>query len=304
MTMEINSALVKKLREATGLGMMDCKKALEETNGDFEAAIDYLRKQGLKSATKRADRAMKEGRIEALVNKDSSSAVIVELNTETDFVARTNEFIAYTKKFAEFFLSKGPDAGFGEDAASAGIDISGMTLGGLTAEIIAKTGENTQLGRWKRYKKAAGEYLDCYIHPGNKLGVILKVKVSDESKLSLPRFREFAQDIAMQIAAAAPLAVNQNQLDPKLINKERELMLGQLEQEEEKSGKKKPQEIREIIVDGRMGKFFQESCLLEQIFVKDQNKKVSQVITEVGKELNTTISVEAFTRYLLGEDYR
>ena len=302
--MEINSAMVKKLREATGLGMMDCKKALEETKGDFDAAIDYLRKQGLKSATKRADRAMKEGRIDALINKDGSTVVIVELNTETDFVARTNEFIAYTNKFAQFFLTKGPEAGFGDDAESAQIDINGMTLSGLTAEIIAKTGENTILGRWKRYRKESGEYLDSYIHPGNKLAVILKLKVADDSILTNSKFHDLAQDLAMQIAAAAPLAVNQEQLDPKLVAKEREVMLGQLEQEEANSGKKKPQEIREKIVDGRMSKFFQESCLLEQIFVKDQNKKVSQVIAEVGKELGTTISVVSFTRYLLGEDYR
>jgi elongation factor Ts len=302
--MAITSEMVKKLREITGLGLMDCKKALEESNGDFEKAEEYLRKQGLKTAGKRSGREMKEGRIEAAMKPDRSACVILELNTETDFVARTDEFITYTKNFTEFFLTQGPEAGSGDDDNFASIDYKGTPMHESIAGIIAKTGENTLLGRWQRYQKSGNEYLDYYIHPGNALGVMVKFDLGNASLKDNPKFQELSQDIAMQIVASAPIAISSADVNRTLVDKERAILMGQLEQEEEKSGKKKPQEIREKIIDGRIKKFFEESCLLEQTYIKDQNKKVGDVITEMGKQLGGNISVIKFARYQLGEVFK
>ncbi|RMF32825.1 MAG: elongation factor Ts [Chlorobiota bacterium] len=271
--------LVKQLREKTGAGMGDCKKALEESGGDMQAAIEYLRKKGAASAAKRADRVAKEGIVYATVTPDGTRAAIVEVNCETDFVARNEEFGAFARAVADAIIATGATEG----DALWNYSLGDKTLGNMRDEVLAKFNERIELRR-AEYLETSGT-LAAYNHAGNRLAVVLEINAP------LSPDHQTLRDIAMQVAAMNPLYVRREDVPQETIAKELEISREQALREG-----KKP-EIAERIATNRLEKFFQEQCLREQTFVKDAGKTVADVLAALGGD----VTVVRFRRYALGE---
>ncbi len=285
---EITTKMVVELREKTGAGMGDCKKALQEANGDFQLAIEILRKKGAASAEKRAGREAKEGIIATAVSPDYKIGVIVEVNCETDFVARNENFVNYAELVANTLLNN--EVSTVEELLSC--KVNGETLQDKHNEILAKFQENIRIRRIARIK--TNGYISHYVHAGSKLGVLVvydfdkPVELDEDSKSSL-------RDIAMQVAAMNPMFIEKTSVPEEVIQKEIEIYKEQAINEG-----KKP-EIAEKIAQGRLSKFFIEQCLLEQTFIKDGNLSVRDVITKVENTLGCKIKILQFVRYYLGE---
>lgn len=275
--MGITASQVNELRQQTGAGLMDCKKALTEADGDIEAAIDILRKKGQKVSALRAGKAATEGAAVAVTNGDNTFGVVVKLSSETDFVAKNEEFQALVNGIAELALAEKPAD---LDALSA-LAYEGSTVGEKVTELVGKINENIQLSD---YETVAAEAVVAYNHAGNKIGVLVGFNKAGDAVL------EIGRDVAMQIAAMNPVAVNQDGVDPKIV--ERELALGK----EKALAEGKPENIVEKIAQGTLNKFFKENTLLAQQFVKDSSKSVEQVLKGVDKELTVT----EFKRVALG----
>jgi len=262
--MAITSELVKQLREKTGAGMMDCKKALEETGGDFEKAIEYLRKKGAAVAAKRAEKSANEGLVLTRLSEDSKTASIIELNCETDFVARSDAFVELANKIADVvFINNLKSL---DELLNTAVD--GLTVADLINEAIGKIGEKIQLSRFKKVNIENGSIVD-YIHPGSKLGVLV---IFEYTKPVPTDFRTFGRDIAMQVAAMKPLTISRDEVDKELVEKEIEIYKTQARNEG------KPEQVLDKIAQGKLEKFYQEVCLLEQLFVKDGSKAVGELI--------------------------
>jgi elongation factor Ts len=275
----ISLDLVKQLREKTGAGMADCKKALEESGGDMNGAIEYLRKKGAASAAKRADRVAKEGVVWAVTSPDGKRAAIIEVNCETDFVARNEEFVSFARAVADAVLATGATDG----DALWNYSLDGKTLGNLRDEVLAKFNERIELRRAEFFRTSG--VLTIYNHFGNRLSVVL------EANADLPSDHPLLRDIAMQIAAMNPQFVSRDDVSQETIAKELEISKEQAINEG-----KKP-EIAERIAHGRLEKFFQEQCLVEQTFVKDDGKTVGDVVKSLGEG----VRIVRFVRYALGE---
>ena len=265
----ISAADIKKLRDTTGAGMMDCKKALTESGGDFEKAIEYLRKKGQKLSIKRADREAKEGVVIAMVSDDKSRGVIVRLSSETDFVAKNEDFIKLATSFAELALKEMPASL--EELLK--VSYNNMTVGEKVTEQVGIIGEKIELAQ---YESITAPMVAPYIHMGNKAAVLVGLNKSDNS------FFEPGRDVAMQVAAMRPIAVNQDGVDASVIEKEIEIGMEQARKEG------KPDHLLENIAKGKLRKFFQESTLLNQSFVKDSKKSVQQFLQDFDKELTVT----------------
>ena len=276
--MAITAAEVNKLRQMTGAGMMDCKKALEEANGDFESAIDFLRKKGQKVASNRADRDAKEGLVIAKVTPDGKKGVLVVVNCETDFVAKNEDFTNFANTIANIALEKQPS---GIDALKnlpyAG---NGVTIADKVLEYVGKIGEKIEVSK---YEVVEAPKVIAYNHPGNKLATIVGFNKNNPAE-------EVAKDVAMQVAAMAPVAVDRSDVDPKTLERELEIAKEQIRQEG------KPEDMVEKIAQGKINKFYKESTLLNQEFIKDAKKTVSQYLKEADKELTVT----GFKRIALG----
>lgn len=270
---------VKQLREKTGAGMGDCKKALEASGGDMQAAIEYLRKKGAASAAKRSDRIANEGMVYALVSSDGKRAALVEVNCETDFVARNEQFGAFVRAIAEAVLATGATEG----DALWNYSLGDKTLGNLRDEVYLKFAERIELRRAEFFETTGT--LTAYNHAGNRLAVVVEANVPMEPDDHVLR------DIAMQIAAMNPQYVSRQDVPAETVAKEIEIGT-----EQAISEGKKP-DIAERIARGRLEKFFQEQCLLEQTFVKDAGKTVADVLKERGD----SIAIVRFRRYALGE---
>lgn len=282
--MAISAELVKKLRDRTGAGMADCKKALEEANGNEEQAIEVLRKRGAASAAKRADRVAKEGVIVAALSDDKSKAVIAEVNSETDFVARNESFIEFAQDIANSALAGSPNSH--EEFLLMKLS-NGITIAEGVGEQTGRIGEKIEARRFEMVDTGDG-VVASYIHPGAKLGVLVALKGIDADK-GLP----LGRDIAMQVAAMNPLALSRDTVDATTIEKEIDIFRTQLKNE----GKK--DEIIEKILGGKMDKFYQENTLLEQSFIKDASK----TITDLLKEAGNGVTVTGFVRMQLGEGH-
>jgi len=283
--MSITPQMVKDLRDKTGAGMADCKKALDEANGDMQEAVEILRKRGAASAAKRADRSANEGIVIAKTSADGSKSVIVEVNCETDFVARNEEFVKYAEEIANALLNNDVK----DEEALMAVNIGGKTLGDLHNEILAKFSEKIGVKRFE-VVQAKGFVAD-YIHAGNRLGVLLETNINnavDEAKALL-------RDIAMQIAAMNPAYVKREDVQSDALEKEMEIYRDKAIQEG------KNPEIADRIAKGQIEKFYQEQCLLEQSFVKDSKKTVNDILNEIAKLTGETASVISFRRYFLGE---
>nr|Q3AQ26.1 RecName: Full=Elongation factor Ts; Short=EF-Ts [Chlorobium chlorochromatii CaD3] len=286
---QISAADVKNLRDITGAGMMDCKKALDETGGDMQQAIDFLRKKGAALAAKRADREAHEGMIQVKLANDCKRGVLLELNCETDFVARGNDFTSFTAALSELALSQCVASAEAMLPLALGAAYDGETVDSAMKTMTGKLGEKINLKRLAFFDMPDG-VVEGYIHPGAKLGAIVSLK-TDKPEL----VGELAKDLAMQIAAAAPIVVDRSGVPADYIAKEAEIYRQQaLEQ-----GKK--EEFVDKIVTGRLEKYYQDVVLTEQVFIKDDKLKVSAMLDQFRKKNQATLDVVGFVRYQLGE---
>ena len=287
---EITAALVKKLREETAAGMMDCKKALVETDGDHEAAIDWLRNKGLSAAAKKAGRIASEGLVG--VSIDGATGALVEVNAETDFVARNGEFQEFVKTTAGLALESGGDLDALKAAAYPGTE---RTVEEQLTHLIATIGENMSLRRVQVIEVSQG-IIASYVHNSlsPKLGRIA-VLTALESEADSTTLDALGKQISMHVAAIKPLAVSRDGLDPAAVEREREFLAKQARE----TGK--PEEIIEKMLEGQMRKYFEEVCLLDQTFVIDGETKVENVLQQASKESGSAISVSAFGLFVLGE---
>ncbi len=283
---EITPQMVKTLREKTGAGMADCKKALVDANGDMNEAIEILRKKGAASAAKRADRVASEGIIATRLSEDRKLAAIVEVNCETDFVARNAEFESYVNKVADALL--GNEINNVDELMK--IQVNGDTIEGIHNEILAKFGEKIDIRRFERIKTEGS--IATYNHAGNKLAVIIEVSAPNLNDTAFALLR----DIAMQIAAMNPQFIDRNDVDQATLAKEKEIYV----QQAIDSGK--PADIADRIATGKLEKFYQEQCLVEQAFVKDANITVGDVVKEISNIVGSEVKILSFRRYLLGEN--
>lgn len=274
----ITAADVNKLRQMTGAGMMDCKKALVESEGDFEKAIDYLRKKGQKVASNRSDRAANDGVVLAKVSADAKKAIIILVSCETDFVAKSADFSKFVNDVADFAIEKTPKTV--EELRSA--NLNGRTVEENLTDLIGKIGEKMEVAS---YEVIEAPRTFAYNHPGNRLGTI--VGFNNDNNVNID---QIGKEIAMQIAAMNPVAVDKGDVDQKTID--REIEIGKEQAREEG----KPEDMLEKIALGKLNKFFKERTLLNQEFVRDTKKTVEQYLTEVDKELK----VLSFKRFMLG----
>lgn len=273
----ITAQLVKELREKTGAGMMDCKKALVESNGDFEAAVDYLRKKGAKVAASRQDRDSNEGVIIAKATTDGKSGIVVEVNCETDFVAKNADFVAFAEKIADVALNSKP-ASLEE---LKGLELDGKNIADLLIEQTGVIGEKIDVSK---YETITAEKVIAYIHGNYRLGVLVGLSADAAGA------EEAGKDVAMQIAAMNPIAIDKDGVDQNTI--EREIAIAK----EQIIAEGKPAEMAEKIAQGKLNKFFKDTTLLNQEFVKDSSKNIAQFLDSVSKGLTVT----AFKRVQLG----
>ena len=273
----VTASLVKELREKTGAGMMDCKKVLTETDGDMEKAIELLRERGIAKAAKKSGRVAAEGLVEAYISEDGKIGAIVEVNSETDFVAKNEEFKTFVMNVAKQVVEKNPKDV--EDLLNQEATFeSGKTVNETLVEKIATIGENLSIRRFARFESKG--LIEKYIHGDGKIAVLINMAKGD---------KELAKDLCMQIAAARPEYLNEQSVPAERVEKEKEILKAQTMNEG------KPEQIAEKIVQGRIRKFFEEVCLVDQLFVKDTNMKVSELLKQKDAE------VVEFARFEKGE---
>jgi len=274
---EITAAMVAQLREMTNAGMMTCKKALTEAQGNLEAAVDILRKKGMATAQTKSARDAKEGIVTQSIQPGARVGVLAEVNCETDFVAKNDDFRAFADSVAKA-LAADPNADF-EAARSA---------------LVAKVGENIKISRSFRYEIKDNGAVAAYIHTGAKVGVLVEVGAGQEATVQKDEFKQVVRDITLQIAAASPIAVSSEGIDPTVLEKEKEIAREQV--------KNKPAQVVEKIVAGKLEKFFQTVCLLDQGFVK-QNGEISvrEHVANISKQLDDTLVIRRFVRFKVGE---
>lgn len=273
-TTTITAAEINKLRQQTGAGMMDCRKALVESDGDFEAAIDYLRKKGQKVAALRGDREAKEGVIIAKTTSDNKTGYIINVSCETDFVSKNDEYIAFAQSIMDAAIKNNVESIEELNAVKVGNE----TIADKLNEQVAKIGEKISVSKFEKIK---APYVAAYIHGSYRMGVLVGLNKSNE---------EAGKDIAMQIAAMNPIAIDQSEVSPEIVERERNIAIEQIKAEG------KPAEMAQKIAVGKINKFFKESTLLAQAFVKDGNKSVADYL----KSLDTDLKVIAFKRVALG----
>jgi translation elongation factor Ts len=285
----ITAQMVKELRERTGAGMMDCKKALSEANGDSEKAVEILREKGLAAAAKKAGRIAAEGLVKTYVSEDGKTASIVEVNCETDFVAVNEDFVTFADNVAKQAAATNASAieELVEEKYIAGAD---KTVQETVNELIAKIGENMAVRRFAKLAVENGT-IASYIHGGGRIGVLVKVECEKDSDV----LAVVAKDVAMQVAATNPLFLNRDAVDNESLEKEKEIYRVQALNEG------KPENIVEKMVVGRVQKYYKENCLVEQVYVKNPDLTIEKYLKEKSKEVGAPITVTAFVRFEKGE---
>lgn len=289
---EITAQLVKQLRDITGAGMMECKKALVEASGDFAEAQTILRKRGLATAAKKASRSAKEGLIGLHVSPAADCGMLVEVNCETDFVAKTPDFVALVEEVKQLILDKNPATPEDLKALTSTSDPT-QNVEGLLKAKIAKVGENMNVPRFATLKGAG--VIGSYTHPGSKLVVLVDVTSAKPETKDAPAFKELVQDLAMQVAAADPKFLRREDVTADFIAKEKDIARARALAEG------KPEKIVDKVVEGRMSKFYEDVCLLDQPFIKENSVTVTQLLADKGKQLGDTLGVAAFLRFKVGE---
>lgn len=288
---QITAAMVKQLREMTDSPMMECKKALVEADGDMDAAVDVLRKNGLAKAAKKAGRETNEGAVAAFVSEDGKTGALLELSCETDFVGSNAKFTGFASKVAEVVATTEPadvdallEKPMGEETVSSEL-----------TEMIHIMGENMKISRFAA-RKAENGALASYIHMGGKIGVLVEFAFEKAETAQAESFKTFAHDVALQVAAVAPICATRDQVPAETVEHEKQIYMAQAAE----SGK--PEAIQEKMATGRLEKFFKESTLTEQAFVKNPDQSVSEYTDEVAKSLGGTIGIVDFKRFVLGEE--
>lgn len=272
---------IMKLREITGVGMMDCKRALQETNGDMDEAVKYLREKGMASAAKKASRIAAEGLVHCQV--ENNVAVLLEVNCETDFVARSDQFVALVEKVAAYILN--------HDVKDVEELLTIAQISTLVAEATAAIGEKISIRRFEKFVAGQNGVLESYIHMGGKIGVVVELQTA----INNDEVAELGHNVCMQIAAAKPDVVSVNDVDPAKLEAEREILANQARNEG------KPEAIIEKMVVGRIQKYYKEVCLLEQPYVKNDEVNVKGEIARVAKAIGAEISVVRFAKYEMGQ---
>ena len=286
-TMAITAQLVKELRDMTAAGMMDCKKALVEVEGDLEKAVDWLRQKGMAKAAKKSGRATSEGLVTVAASADGMHIAMGSLLCETDFVARGEQFQTMATRVTQVILEKAP-------ADAAALD---ALLGEEVTQLIASVGENMQLGKFARFsKKGANDVVGQYIHANSKIGVLVYLTCGKAESASKPEVQELAKNLAMQVAAASPMALDASCLDQAAVEREREVYRQKAIEEG------KPAQIVEKIADGAVKKFQKEVCLMDQLFIRDDKKTIADVVRETGKAIGDEITVTGFERIQLAAE--
>lgn len=287
---QITAAMVKQLREMTDSPMMECKKALVEADGDMDAAVDVLRKNGLAKAAKKAGRETNEGAVAAFVSEDGKTGALLELSCETDFVGSNAKFTGFASKVAEVVATTEPadvdallEKPMGEETVSSEL-----------TEMIHIMGENMKISRFAA-RKAENGALASYIHMGGKIGVLVEFAFDKAETAQAESFKTFAHDVALQVAAVAPICATRDQVPAETVEHEKQIYMAQAAE----SGK--PEAIQEKIALGRMDKFYKENCLAEQDFVKNPDLTVAQYADECAKEMGGKIAITGFVRFALGE---
>jgi len=282
--------MVKELRDKTNAGMMDCKKALTETGGDMEKAVDLLRQKGLAVAQKRAGRATSEGMVETYIPAGGKLGVMVEVNCETDFVAKSDAFIEFTKNVAMHIAETSP-ASPADLMEQKFVKNPALSIQDLLNELVAKLGENIGVKRFAKFDEGV---IETYIHAGGKLGVMVEIACESDSVAKNSDFLEFAKNICMHIAAANPVSISREEVPADLAERERNIFI----QQAIDSGK--PANIAEKMVGGKMDRYFAESCLLEQKFVKNPDISIQDLLNELVAKLGGKIGIKRFARFQVG----
>jgi elongation factor Ts len=287
---DITAAMVKELRDKTGAGMMDAKGALVETKGDMEAAVDWLRKKGLAKAAKKSGRVAAEGLISVAADADGKSAAVIEVNAETDFVGRNEQFQGFVAKAAQVALTSGPI-----EATAAAPFADGKNTQEVLTSLIATIGENMNLRRSEKISVAQGlvaTYIHSAIAPNlGKIGVLVAL----ESAAPADKLAQLGKQLAMHVAAANPAFLDVGSVDPKTAEREKNI------HRDTAKASGKPDDIIEKMLEGRMRKYYEEVCLLEQVFIMDGETKISALLEKAGKEAGAPIKIGGFVRYALGE---
>jgi len=268
---------VLNLREKTGAGLIDCKRALAESNGDLDEAISILRKKGVASAAKKAGRDAGEGIIATNISEDRSKAILVEVNCETDFVAKNDDFVSFAAEVASDLLQ------------NPGIDLESKRT-----EQVAKIGENIRIARSQILEPSGNGLVESYVHTGSKVAVLVSLSSDSSDDLSDDAVIAMAKDLCMHIAATSPVCVSREDVPSELVAKEKEIATAQAEG--------KPPQAIEKIVQGKLDKYFSNSCLLEQPFVKNPDQSVGELVNSVAKESGLSFKVEQFVRFQVGEE--
>jgi elongation factor Ts len=297
--MEIAAKLVKDLRESTGAGMMKCKEALVKCNGNFEEAVDYLRKKGLASADNKSGRATSQGLIVIAQTPDLRTAAIVEVNCETDFVARNEGFQAFARTIVETVLNT-PAIKTVADLEQTTLP-TGEKIEETRKNLISKTGENMAFGRLERLAMPSGTHglYDQYVHGDGNIGVIVNLTTSTPELAQHPAVKALAHEVALQVAAMKARYTTRSEVPRESVERERNVILGQIQNDPKNAGK--PQNILEKIVEGRVDKYFKEYCLVEQLYIKDDSKTILALVDETAKKLGGTVSVAGFRRWEIGQ---
>lgn len=284
----ITAEMVKELRERTGAGMMDCKRALTEAEGDMDKAIEVLREKGLAAAAKKAGRIASEGLVETYISDDGKYGAVVEVNCETDFVAKNDDFISFVKNIAkQAATSNAKDV---EELLNEKYIAGEGTVKETLTALVAKIGENMNLRRFERFVKTEKGILKDYIHGGGRIGVMVQLSCEKEDGLD-----EVAKDIAMQVAASNPAYISRDEVTHDVIDREKEIYKAQAMNEG------KPEAIAEKMVQGRLQKYFKEVCLIEQLWIRDSDYTIKKYLEEKSKALGAPITVKKFARFEKGE---
>jgi elongation factor Ts len=286
---EISPSMVMKLRKLSGQGMMDCKKALQEANGDIEQAITVLRKKGLATLARRAGRETSEGLVVCKTGDGGKAAVMATLCCETDFVTKSDDFEAAAQSLADYALACPENEGVENVLETV---IEGRKFSDILTETVSKTGEKMQVGDFAKYKLDGPGLISTYIHFNGKVGTMVQIDTSDEATATSEALRQAAADIAMHITATKPLALDKDGVSSEIIEQEKAIAAEQV--------KNKPANIIDKIVEGKMKKFFAENCLVEQRFVKDDSKSVAQVLSDAAKQAGGEAKIKRFVRFEVG----
>ena len=287
----ITAAIVKELRDKTNAGMMDCKRVLTETNGDIEASIKLLRERGIAKAGAKADRAANEGIIAARVNAAATAGILLEVNCETDFVSKNENFQAFVGQIADALATA--DAPDHETALT--VSLGEYDIANTLKAKFVEVGENLQFRKYIRFAAAPGGVIGSYIHMGGKVGVLIEVGTTKPETTAADSFKELVKDLTLHIAACAPKGLSREDISEAVIENEKDIFRARLIAEG------KPEAMIEKIIPGQLAKFFAESCFLEQGFVKDTDITVTKLLAAKGAELGDTLTVTRFVRFGLGE---